>query len=79
MKLRNASLSYTLPARVTQNMKMSRLKFYVSGQNLLVFSDYDTFDPEADDPDTGDLPTIGGGDNIIPSTRLILFGINAQF
>lgn len=79
VKLRNASLSYTLPSRVTQSLKMSRLKFYVSGQNLLVFSNYDTFDPEADDPDTGDLPTIGGGDNIIPSTRLILFGINAEF
>ena len=72
-------MSYTLPNSVPQGIGMSRLQLYVTGQNLLVFSPYDTFDPEADDPDTGDLPTIGQGDNIIPSTRLVLFGVRAQF
>ncbi|MEM1324302.1 MAG: TonB-dependent receptor [Bacteroidota bacterium] len=79
VKLRNASLSYTLPTNVTQGIGMSRLQFYVTGQNLLVFSPYDTFDPEVDDDDTDDLPTIGSGDGIIPSTRLVLFGVRAQF
>ncbi len=79
IKLRNASLGYTLPESIASKLKMSRLKVYVSGQNLLVFSPFDTFDPEVDNTNTSSLPTIGSGDSIIPSTRLILFGINAQF
>lgn len=79
VKLRNASFSYTVPNSVASKLKMSRLKVYVSGQNLLVFSPYDTFDPEVDNTNTGSFPSIGSGDSIIPSTRLILFGINAQF
>ena len=79
VKLRNASLSYTFPSELTSKLKMSRLKIYVSGQNLLVFSPYETFDPEVDDSDTSDLPFVGSGDSIIPGTRMVLFGINAQF
>lgn len=79
IKLRNASLGYTIPESIASKLKMSRLKVYVSGQNLLVWSPYDTFDPEVDNTNTASLPTVGSGDSIIPSTRLILFGINAQF
>jgi len=79
IKLRNASFSYTLPAAVTSKLKMSRLKLYVSGQNLLVFSPYETYDPEVDVTNTANLPFAGSGDAIIPATKLILFGINAEF
>ena len=79
VKLRNASLSYTLPSSVTSKLNISRLKFYVSGQNLFVFSPFKTADPEVDDVDTGDLPFVGRGDSIIPGTRMVLFGVNAQF
>ncbi|MEZ5039481.1 MAG: TonB-dependent receptor [Saprospiraceae bacterium] len=79
VKLRNASLSYTLPTSVAAKMKMSRLKVYVSGQNLMVFSPFKTADPEVDVTNTGSLPYAGGGDSIIPATKLILFGINAEF
>lgn len=79
VKLRNASLSYTLPAAVTSKLKMSRLKLYVSGQNLLVFSPYETYDPEVDVTNTSGLPSAGAGDAIIPATKIILFGINAEF
>lgn len=79
IKLRNASFSYTLPSAVAAKMKMSRLKLYVSGQNLFVSSPYKTADPEVDVTNTASLPYAGSGDSIIPSTKLILFGINAQF
>lgn len=79
VKLRNASLGYTIPQNIASKLRMSRLKVYVSGQNLLLWSPYDTFDPEVDNTNTASLPTVGSGNSIIPSTRLILFGINAQF
>lgn len=79
IKLRNVSFSYTVPTAVAEKLKMSRLKVYASGQNLLLFSPYKTFDPEADVTTTSSLPIAGGGDNIVPVPKLVLFGINAQF
>jgi TonB-linked SusC/RagA family outer membrane protein len=77
VKLRNVSLGYNFPASVTDKLGMSGLRLYLSGQNLWFAAKYDTFDPEVDDPDTQDLPSLGSGTT--PSTRLILFGVKAQF
>jgi TonB-linked SusC/RagA family outer membrane protein len=77
LKLRNVNMGYTVPASVAERLGMSQLRFYVSGQNLWFLAKYQTFDPEVDDPDTGDLPSIGSGTT--PSTRLILAGIKIQF
>ena len=77
VKLRNVTLGYNLPASVTDGIGMSNLRIYVSGQNLWFSAKYDTFDPEVDDPDTDDLPSLGAGTT--PSTKIILFGVKAQF
>ena len=77
VKLRNVSLGYNLPTSVTDVLKVSRLRVYVSGQNLWFLAKYDTFDPELDDSNTDNLPELGGGTT--PSTRLILAGIKVEF
>jgi TonB-linked SusC/RagA family outer membrane protein len=77
IKLRNVNLGYTFPNSITEKLKMSNLRLYVSGQNLWFITKYDTFDPEVDDPDTGDLPSLGSGTT--PSTRIFLFGLRANF
>lgn len=83
VKLRNLSLGYTFPKAVTEKLKMSNLKIYVSGQNLWFASDYDTFDPELGvnrslNEEEGS-PDIQVGSGQVPSSRLILFGLKAQF
>jgi len=77
VKLRNLNLGYTLPSSISSKLNMSKLEVYVSGQNLWFAAKYSTFDREVDDTDTGDLPSLGAGTT--PSTKLILFGIKAQF
>ncbi len=77
VKLRNVNLGYNFPSTFLNDIGLSGLRVYVSGQNLWFAAKYDTFDPEVDDPDTDDLPSLGSGTT--PSTRLILFGIKAQF
>lgn len=77
VKLRNVSLGYTFPNSITEKLKMSNLRLYVSGQNLWFAAKYDTFDPEVDDPDTDDLPSLGAGTT--PSTRIFLMGVRANF
>ena len=77
VKLRNVTLGYNIPASVTDGIGISNLRVYLSGQNLWFAAKYDTFDPEVDDPDTSDLPGLGAGTT--PSTKIILFGVKAQF
>ncbi|MBB5636425.1 TonB-linked SusC/RagA family outer membrane protein [Pedobacter cryoconitis] len=46
LRLRNVTLGYTLPASVAQKMKLSSLKVFVTGINLLTITKYKGVDPE---------------------------------
>jgi hypothetical protein len=47
LRLKLAEIGYTLPAGVIDRIGMDRLRFYVSGTNLLTFTNYiQGFDPE---------------------------------
>lgn len=39
LKLRNLKLGYTLPENITKSLKISSIRFYVQGQNLLTIKD----------------------------------------
>lgn len=45
LRLKNATISYSLPKSFTQKLHMSNARIYVAGANLLTFSGL-TFDPE---------------------------------
>ncbi len=45
-KLKNVTVAYTLPEKWTKKAFISRLKFYVSGENLATISSYPGLDPE---------------------------------
>ena len=77
VKLRNVTLGYTFPGSVTEKLSMSGLRIYVSGQNLWFITNFDTFDPEVDNPNTQSNPSLGAGTT--PSTRLILAGLKIDF
>lgn len=46
IRLKNINISYALPKRLIQRLKMSELKLYASGQNLLTITNYKGNDPE---------------------------------
>ena len=46
LKLRSASFGYTLPKAFLSKVKLSNARFYVSGNNLLIFTKYPGSDPE---------------------------------
>lgn len=47
VRLKNLQLGYTIPKIVTSKLGMNKVRFYVSGDNLLTLTDMiDTFDPE---------------------------------
>ena len=78
VKLRNVTLGYTFSDELTQRWGMNNLRVYVSAQNPIFWSEYDTYDPEISDPDEeGDIGQISSG--IIPTSRLFSIGVSANF
>ncbi len=78
LRIQNVSLGYTLPQRYSKSLKLSRLKVYVSGQNLYVFTPYTGLDPEIGAQNQSVfLSNVDLGR--YPSPRTITFGINAEF
>jgi TonB-linked SusC/RagA family outer membrane protein len=46
IRLKNLSLGYNIPPRLLERAKISRLKIFVSAQNILTITDYEGYDPE---------------------------------
>ncbi len=46
LKLQTLQVGYTLPGHLVSSVGVDRLRVYLSGQNLGIFSNYEGFDPE---------------------------------
>jgi len=82
--IRNITLGYTVPERLTSKLNFSRLRLYVTGENLLFFTakGYEGFNPDAagQTSSNANTPLTAGyqrGDG--PVVRTISAGINFQF
>ena len=78
LRIRNITLGYTLPTRITQKAGISRLRLYATASNLYTFTKYDGFDPEV--TVYPNRATYRGYDmGSVPRLRSFVFGINVQF
>jgi len=77
IRLRNLTLSYDLPSSLMKAAGMSSTQFYLSGINLLTFTDYTGYDPESR-ADSGNLTT-GQAFYSAPAAKTISFGVNINF
>lgn len=76
-KLANATLSYNF-GNIGNSIRNARV--YLTGQNLLVFTDYSGFDPEVNTINTrNNLPSFGIEYIPYPSARTIIVGANFSF
>ncbi|MDR1172976.1 MAG: TonB-dependent receptor [Bacteroidales bacterium] len=46
LRLKSAELGYSVPQHIIQRVRMSNLRIYISGTNLLTFSKFKLWDPE---------------------------------
>jgi len=79
IRLKNVNLTYTLPQQLLQDLSISRGSIFVTGQNLLTFTDYRWWDPEANaDAFSGN---IGFGNEFYtaPQTRSVTGGVRFSF
>lgn len=74
MRLKTASLGYTLPAGIVKKMKVKSARIYMSAQNLLTFTKYSGYDPEVSVLYT---PLTPGYDfSAYPRPQTYVFGFN---
>jgi TonB-linked SusC/RagA family outer membrane protein len=69
-RLKNVELGYSFGSLIKDTKVLKNMRVYVSGQNLLTWTDYKGLDPES--TDLIDMGTY-------PSSRTFLFGINVTF
>ena len=78
VKLRTVQIGYTIPKTLTSRAKINNARFYVSGQNLAIMTDYPGPDPEVST--NGNSNTGSGVDrNTLANGRTITVGININF
>ena len=71
LRIKDVTLSYTLPQKWTQKAHMNNVKFYVSGLNLYCFNNVNFWDP-----DQGNTGITAGA---YPLTKSIVGGIEITF
>jgi hypothetical protein len=81
LRLKNVVLGYTLPQNALDRMGLRRVRMYITGINLLTFTDYKGWDPEVntDMYDNSNNLNIGNDFYSAPQARTISFGVNIGF
>lgn len=78
IRLKSVMLGYSFPESIVRRMRMSNLKLYVSGSNLLTFTKYSGYDPEANT--FGQSTTLVGLDlGGYPQAKVFQIGLNVSF
>jgi TonB-linked SusC/RagA family outer membrane protein len=68
MRLKSAEIGYTIPERITEKIRMKSFRVYLSGTNLLTFSNFKLWDPE-----------MAGNGLGYPLQRVYNFGLQFSF
>ena len=77
LRLKNLTLGYTLPKKWTNKFHASRLRVYVTGQNLFCLNNYSGYDPEVNSLNNPMMPGLDWG--AYPKSRVFTVGIDLQF
>ncbi|MCW3078939.1 TonB-dependent receptor [Segetibacter sp.] len=77
LRINNLTVGYSLPATKVAKMHMSRLRFYLTANNLAVITKYTGFDPEVSVRNNPLTPNLDY--SAYPKSRSFIFGINASF
>lgn len=78
LRLKNIQIGYTLPESALSKLKISRLRVYISAQNLFTITKYSGLDPEIGIGADGALD-LGIDRGFYPQARTFLTGVNITF
>jgi len=78
LRLSNVTIGYTFDTKKISWLEKARI--YVTGDNLLLFTDYSGYDPEvSSDAGENGVPSLGMDFTSYPKARTFTFGVNLQF
>jgi len=78
LRMSTLTLGYTLPKHISSRLRMQSLRFYASGYNLWLLTNYSGFDPEVSTRRQTPL-TPGVDYSAYPKSKSFLFGLNVNF
>ncbi|MBN1414987.1 MAG: TonB-dependent receptor [Bacteroidales bacterium] len=79
LRLKNLTVGYTLPQKITKYAHISKFRIYYTGTNLLTWTKYPGTDPEVGMYDSGNNTTLGIDKGLYPPTMIHSFGVNIVF
>lgn len=78
LRLKNISIGYTIPSKITEQLSLSSARIYVSGQNVITITNYSGLDPEV--TATADTSLTQGIEFFTaPSPMTFIAGLNVSF
>ena len=82
IRLKNVSIGYSLDEKVVSKIGLSKVRFYISAQNLWTITDYPGSDPEGNylnDTNARSNTNLGLEYGSYPNVRTFTFGFNLKF
>jgi TonB-linked SusC/RagA family outer membrane protein len=79
LRMKNVTLSYTLPVKWISKVGISRLATYVTAVNLFTLTKYTGYDPEVSSFNAGGAGGLGIDLSNYPTAKSLMFGINLTF
>jgi len=79
VRLRNVTFAYNLPKSLISKVKLSNVRLYVTGQNLLTFTKYSGWDPEVNADDVVSNIALGYDFYTTPQAKTFMGGLNISF
>ena len=77
LRINNVTIGHTFNSSKLAKLKISKIRFYLTGNNLAVFTKYTGYDPEVSVSNSGLTP--GLDYSAYPKSRSFIFGLNATF
>ncbi|WP_461633409.1 SusC/RagA family TonB-linked outer membrane protein [Labilibaculum euxinus] len=77
LRLKNLQIGYSLPKSVLDKLHIEKFRIYVSGDNLLTFTEYSGLEPEIGN--NGNVFYTGIDQGIYPQARVFSIGANITF
>ncbi|MDO3695371.1 TonB-dependent receptor [Wenyingzhuangia sp. chi5] len=78
LRIQNVTLGYSIPKELLSSIHLSKLRVYVTGQNLFTFTNYSGYDPEVGSFNQDALLT-GVDSGRYPTPRVLSLGLNVEF
>ena len=80
LRMGNLTFGYTFTGAALEKMKIKSARFFVNGQNLLLFTNYSGFDPEVNtDKTLNGVPSAGIDYLSYPRSKAFALGLNVTF